>query len=148
MTDEEHSEQVAAEQPKRKRKRRVLIDVTIVAQEAKGALVQWMIPDTQRVARGYIEASAIEKGRCDEEVLAAAHRYGVPWRKLVGKLLLEIDLNPQRVEDALYAHGIWTVADIEQNTVRAMHAISLITGRIVPMLHGEGGKYEKEGQGG
>jgi len=145
MSEEQQGE-VVVEQPQPKKRRRVLVDVSVVSRAGQSALVQWAIPGSKRIARGFVPVDAIEDGKCALAALEAAQRYGTPWGRLVSKLLDEIDLTPQRVEDALYAHGIWTVHDIEQNTAQAMQAISGITGKIVPILHGEGGQYEKQEQ--
>ena len=146
MTDE-HQEEEVVEQPKPRKPKRKLVDVTVVAQEGQAALVQWVVPDSKSIARGFLPVDAIEDGKCDVAALEAAKPYGVPWGKLVAKQLAEIDVSPQHIQDALYGQGIWTVADIEANTIGAMRAISSITAPIVPALHGMGGRYEK-GHGG
>jgi len=141
------TEETAVEQPKPRKPKRKLVDVTVVAQEGQAALVQWAVPGSASVARGVLPVDAVEKGKCDAAALDAAKPYGVPWGKLVTDLLEKLDVSPQRIQDALYGHGIWTVADLEGNTVGAMRAVSSITAPIVPALHGMGGEYEK-GQGG
>jgi hypothetical protein len=144
---EDHQEEAVVEQPKARKPKRKMVDVSVIAQEGQAALVQWVVPDSASTARGVLPVDAIEDGKCDVAALEAAKPYGVPWGKLVAALLEKLDVSPQHVQDALYAHGIWTVADIEGNTVGAMRAISSITAGIVPALHGMGGEYEK-GQGG
>lgn len=144
---EDHQEEEVVEQPKARKPKRKMVDVGVVAKEGQAALVQWVVPDSKSLARGVLPVDAIEDGKCDVAALEAAKPYGVPWGKLVVDLLEKLDVSPEHIEAALYGNGIWTVADIEGNTVGAMRAISSITAPIVPALHGFGREYEK-GQGG
>ena len=144
MTEEQQDEVVVAEeqpQPK-KRQRRVMVDVTVVTQEGEGALVQWMKPDGKNVVRGFVAVADVKDGKCDKAVLKAAHSYGVPWAKL---LVLDpiVEIVPERVEDELHRRQIWTVADIEGNTMGAQHALLTVAKLSIGDLHNRGSKYER-----
>jgi len=142
---EDHLEEAIIEQPKAKKPKRKMVDVTTIAQEGESVLVQWHDPDSKSIARSFVPPEAIEDGKCDMVALEAAQRYGIPWGKLIAKLLAELDVTPYHIEAALHSHNIWTVADIEGNTTGAMRAISSLTASIVPALHGLGKEYEKAG---
>ena len=139
---EDHQEEAGVvEQPKPK-KREALVDVIVLSQEGESALVQWIIPKTNnRIARGYVEAAKIEDSKCEENVLAAAQPYGVPWGKLID--IEHFNITPQRIEDELHRRNMWTVADIERDTTLAMRSLVSIMGPIIGQLHQRGRDYER-----
>jgi hypothetical protein len=163
MSEDQQEEVVVVEeeQPKRKRaKRKVLVDVVIIREEGESALVQWVVPGlvkpgtdkkTDRLVRGFIEASKIERlaqvrgaqkiGKCDEDVLAAAQPYGVPWEKLID--IEHFNVTSQRIADELHRCGMWTVADIEADTNLAIRSLMSIVGPIIGVLHQRGRDYER-----
>ena len=141
MSDEvsEQEEIVVVEEKPKRKPRRKMVDVIIVAQEGDGALVQWVKPNSEKLARGYIPVETVEDGKCDAKALEAAQPYGVPWSTLIDAL----QVTPERVEAELYRRNIWTVADLENNTQLVMRALTLIVGPIIGVLHQRGRDHER-----
>lgn len=139
MAENEQKETVVEEKPKKTR--RTLVSVVIIEHpaESESMLVQWVIPKTNRHARGYVPVDKVEDGKCDAKVLEAAQPYGVPW----GKLFDTTHITPERIELELHRRNIWTVDDLEQRTRLALGAITAVAGPIIGVLHQRGKDHER-----
>lgn len=113
------------------------IAVTVITERGHSALVEWMDGGDKR--RGYVPAEAVAGGKCAEDVLKAAHLYGVAWEKYI-----EIKATPTAVAQALRGSGIWTIDDLTRNPGGAQSAINSVVGISAGMLR----KIAMRGEGG
>ena len=92
------------------------MQITVIRQKGQAVLVEW---ENEGSRRAYVVASAVEDDQCSSQELEIGIPYGLPWREIVGDLVL----TGEQIEDALKKHGIWTLEDLRKEPMRAAAAL-------------------------
>jgi hypothetical protein len=122
------NESAATIETEKARKPRAKKSATVSVLDARGesALVEWTGKDGE-ARRAYIPAGEIDDGKVAVETLEAGIPYGAPWGELAEEIGLPPDYAPGFAR-SLYAHGVWTVEDLERNPKAVVGALVEATG--------------------
>lgn len=77
--------------------------VKTIGQNDQTILIEWR--DQDGFHRAYLPAHEVEADMCASPEMGIP--YGVPWSEL-----LQPTVTPEALEQALYAHGLWTAQDV------------------------------------
>ena len=102
--------------PKEKKPKAVLVQVSRIAHNAESVLVEWV--DRGKPIRGWLPKDAVINNEVEKAVLAAATPYGVPWEEMK---LPAID--PEELALNLRNAGIWTKQDLDTKRQTALGAL-------------------------
>ena len=122
------------EKPKRKTRK---VAVTVIHSKGNTALIEWV--EKTKLKRGYLPASLIEADNMvSDEALEAATPYGVPWESVI-----TLYATPEKLEQALHAHGIWTLNDLVTKPNAAIGALQSVYRVDLAALLQAARKFEK-----
>jgi hypothetical protein len=107
----------------------VLVEIRVIAQEKKSALVEYQ-DRAGMWRRCSIPAAKIVDGYTSEDILARGIPYGLQWEDLQVE-----PITPEKVANTLRAHGIWTAADIQNNSAALRAAIQQIHGPLLAVIY-------------
>lgn len=111
-------ENAIEEKPKQRKAKKIA--VTVIRSKGFTALIEWV--EKTRLKRGYLPASMIDADNMvSDDVLEAATSYGVPWGDV-----LNLQATPEKLEQALHAHGIWTLEDLVTKPNAAIGALQSV----------------------
>ena len=96
--------------------------VYVIAKKGASVLVQWNEGET--VKRGFVPIKAVTGDQCISDILDMAISQSVGWDKFIQP----ITISPERIANALYGAGFFTVQDIERDPIGAQSAINVAVG--------------------
>jgi hypothetical protein len=100
----------------------VMIPISVIASKGPSSLVQWS--ENGKCKRGFVPTKAIIKGACPEDIIVMSIPHGAAWAQFIQP----VTVSPERLADALYQAGFWTVHDIEVDPIGAQSAINMAVG--------------------
>ena len=116
------------------------VAIKVIEQRGYAALVEWVADGA--VNRSIVPNHLIIDGRCQAEELKRGIPYGVPWSALV-----ELQVTPEAVEQALRNVGIWTAEDLFARPQAAVGALQAVYGVDSAVLMRAARKYKEQQHG-
>lgn len=96
-----------------------MIPVKVIQESAKTALVECVIDGAY--SRVFILASEIRDGNCNVDTLNAGIKYGLDWKRVVEKVLSQLDA--ASIANELKRHSIYRGDELTNNLQNARKAI-------------------------
>jgi len=116
--------------------------VRVVGRKGHAVLVEWR--DEEGYQRAYVPAKVVEDDYCPDDELLLGIPHGLPWGEIVGDLVI----SGEEIEQALRAHGIWTLEDAQENATRAAAALLAVhKGGVETLVRRAMGAMSKEPEG-